>query len=76
MIYKISSEEKLSQAGQKKQKSIGIYIFFTQTRLTVLNIKKMQKLSIKTFIKRKTRAGKAYAYQILVSLRSWQLLKI
>ena len=28
MIYKIFSEEKLSQAGQKKQKSIGIYIYF------------------------------------------------
>ena len=50
------------------QQSIGI-IFFTQIHLMVLNIKKtcISKLFIKMFIKRKTRAGKAYAYQMLLS---------
>ena len=53
------SEEKLSQAGQKTNKAL-VKNIFTQTHLTVLN-----KLIIKVFIKRKTRAGKVYAYRIL-----------
>ena len=52
----------------KKQQSIGI-IFFTQIHLMILNIKKtcISKFFIKMFIKRKTRAEKAYAYQMLLS---------
>ena len=69
MTYKTFSEEKLSQAGQKNNKAL-ISIFFTQTHLTVLNIKNcISKWSIKMFIKRTARAGNAYAYRMLLSLK-------
>ena len=49
------SGEKLSLAGQKTNKVL-VKNLFTQTQLMVVN-----KLPIKAFVKRKTRAGKAYA---------------
>ena len=64
------SEEKLSQAGQKTNKVL-VKSLFTQTRLTDLNIKNcISKLSIKMSIKWKTRAGKVYAYRILLSFKT------
>ena len=55
------SEQNLSRAGQKKQ-------LFTPTHLTVLNIK-ICITSINIFIKRETRVGKVYSYQMLVSFK-------
>ena len=52
------SEDKMSQTGQKNQKVL-IKNLFTQTHLTVLNA-----------IKRKTRAGKAYAYRMFLSFKT------
>ena len=49
----------MPQAGQKVNKVLAKNLF-TQTHLTVLN-----NLPIKIFIKRKTRAGNAYAYRML-----------
>ena len=49
----------MSQAGQKVNRVLAKNLF-AQTHLTVLN-----NLSIKIFIKRKTRAGNAYAYRML-----------
>ena len=53
------SEDKLPQAGKKTNKVL-VKNVLTQTILMVLN-----KLSIKIFIKRKSRAGKACAYRML-----------
>ena len=60
------SEEKLCQARQKLNKVLVKYLF-TQTQLTIVNKKKyISKLSIKMFIKRKTRAGKIEFNRMLV----------
>ena len=63
-------EEKPSHAWQKTNK-VSVKSLFTQVRLRILNIKKnyTSKLSIKMFMKRKTRAGKAYAYKMLLSCK-------
>ena len=53
------SEDKLPQAGKKTNKVL-VKNVLTQTILMVLN-----KFSIKIFIKRKTRVGKACAYRCL-----------
>ena len=53
------SEEKLSQTMQKTNEVL-VKNLFTQTHLTVLN-----KLSVKIFMQRKTRAVKAYAFGML-----------
>ena len=71
MRYKMFSEEKLSQTLQKSSK-ILVKNLFTQTHLTVLNIKGncISKLSIKMFIKRKTRAERVYAYRMLLNFKT------
>ena len=76
MTLKISSEEKLSKAEHKTNKVL-VKNFFTQTHLTILNIKKncISKLSNKIFMKRKTRAGKADGYRMLLSCKSVTFFK-
>ena len=55
---------------QGKKQSIRVKTFYWNT-FYVLHIKNcISKLSIKRFIKRKTRAGKAYAYQMLLSFKT------
>ena len=62
------SEEKLSQAGQKQQ-SISIKSFYKHTLLLLILKNCINKLSITMFIKRKTTAGKVYAYRMVVSFK-------
>ena len=61
-------QERLSQAGQKKTKH-WYKIFFLKHILWVLNIKKLH-MSIKIAKKRKTKSGKTYGYQMLVSFKT------
>ena len=65
------SEEKLSQPGQKNHQFIGNKSFYLNTS-NRLEYKKncISKLSIKMFIKRKARGGKAYAYGMLLSFKA------
>ena len=63
MTYKMFSEKKLSQSGQKNQQSIGKKSFYLNTSYGFEHIKHyISNLSIKMFIKRKTREEKAYTY--------------
>ena len=64
------SEENLSKQG-KKQQSIGRKSSYSNTS-SGFEYKKncLSKLSITMFIKRETRAGKAYAYLMLLSLET------
>ena len=65
------SEEKLSHAGQKNQKSIGKKFSYSN-RSYGFEYKKtcISKLSLKIFIKRKTRAEKAYLSRMLLSYKT------
>ena len=64
------SDEKLSKVGQKKQQSIGIKSFYTNTSYGFEYKKNcISKFSIKVFIKRKTRAGKTCGYRMLLSFK-------
>ena len=69
-IYRIA--EKLSQAGKKRTKYwFGVKSFYSN-RFYSCEYKEnwVIKLSIKMFIKRKTRAGKAYSHQMLLSFKT------
>ena len=64
------SEEKLSQVGQKQQ-SIGIKYFYWETSYGFEYKKNCSSiLSVKMFIKKKTREGKPYVYQMLLSFKT------
>ena len=52
------SEEKLSQAKQKQQQQIGIISFYSSASSSFEYKNCMSKLSIKTFVQRKTIAEK------------------
>ena len=71
VTYKMFSEEKLSQTGQKTA-NYWCKIFLLKHILRFEYKEKcLSKLSIKIFTKREARAWKAYAYQMLLSC--WQL---
>ena len=76
MTYKVISEEKLSQAVVPKTKMYR-YKIFVLKHIFRFGIQKncISKLSIKMFIKRKTRAGGACGCQILLSIRPRKLIK-
>ena len=79
MAYKMFSEQRLSQVPQKQQERLSqagqkktkhwYKIFFLKHILWVLNIKKLH-MSIKIAKKRKTKSGKTYGYQMLVSFKT------
>ena len=65
-------EEKLSQAGQKKQQhGIGKKSFYSNTSYG-FEYKKTAQASclLKCSLKEKPRAGKAYAYQMILSFET------
>ena len=65
------SEEKLFLAVQKKQQSIGIKSFYSNTPSGFgYKGNYVRKLSNKMFIKRKTRAGKPYDCPMLPSFKT------
>ena len=64
------SEEKLSPTRQKKQ-SIGIKSFYSNISSDFeYKKKRISKLSIKMFLKRENRVGKAYAYRMLLCFKT------
>ena len=65
------SEKKLPQAEQKKCRSVGIKHFYSNTYYGFEYKRNwVSKLSIKIFIKRRTRGGKPHAYQMLLSFKT------
>ena len=68
MVYKIFRREAVP--SRAKNNKVLEDNFFAPTHLTVFNKKNcLSKLSVKMFIKRKIRAGKAYAYRMLLSFK-------
>ena len=70
------SEEKFPQQEGKKQQSIGIKFFYWNAFYSFEYKKNsISKLSIKMFVKSKTRAGKTYDYRILLSFKTSKTYK-
>ena len=68
------SEEKLPQSHQKQQQ-IGIKSCYSNASYSFEYKNCISKLSIKMFIKRKTRAGKVFDYRIHLSFKTFVTYK-